>query len=106
MNGRPYTREDDALLRELVGQYPAWKIAVMMARTVHSVRGRMKRLGLVNKLPSNLHWNAKADVNLVRMIQCATDAGMRPVEIASGLQHAAGLSRHAIEDIAAGRTWR
>ena len=53
MNGRPWSREDDALLRRIYPEMPTPQVARRLRRTLAAVYGRADKLGL-NKSPAYL----------------------------------------------------
>lgn len=105
-NGRPYTREEDATLRELAGKVPAADIAAMIGRPKGGVHHRISRLGLDGRLHGERHWNARCGALRAAMIGALHDAGFSIHEIHGVLAESQSLSLQTVSDIAAGRTWR
>lgn len=51
MQGKPWTKEDDALLKDMTGSgAPVHEVAVQLKRNISSVKSRMKKLGLTARV--------------------------------------------------------
>lgn len=80
-NRRPWSEEEDERLCQLMELYPTSKVARRMHRTINSVVGRSKRLGVSSRNRSG--WYTKGDVCRIlgvdhRWVQRRIDSGALP----------------------------
>jgi hypothetical protein len=104
MNGRAYTAEDDAVLRQLIGHQSYETIGAVLGRSASSVHGRAKLLGITpGPRRGEQHHAARLSALQAGMIGALADCGYTAAEIkqAFGLE----VSAQAIRDIGRGSTW-
>lgn len=102
---RPWQTHEDRHLRKRAGVDSITVMAAHLGRSRDAVHGRMKKLGLSGIRRGQEHWNARLTHTLTGMIQALNDAGYRPVEIHTLVTSQVEISRAAVEDVCAGRTW-
>lgn len=103
---KPWSPNEDAYLRQHVGIKSFADIGAALSRSADSVHGRSRKLGLIGIRRGEQHWNAKVDSLKSAMVGALADAGFRPVEIHALLTNRVEISRGAVQDICASRTWR
>lgn len=101
---RRWTRDEEKVVRELAGRKTAAEIALILDRPVNGVHHRIKKLGLRGHIHGEHHWNAKVTQLQADMIGVLRDAGFTATQIKDEFN--LELSKAAIEDIGACRTWR
>ena len=104
VNGRQYTAEDDATLRQLIGHQSYATIGAVLGRSASSVHGRAKLLGITpSPRRGEQHHAAKLSALQAGMIGALIDCGYTAAEIkqAFGLE----ISKQTIGDIGRGTTW-
>lgn len=101
-----WTPMQDAFLRKHAVTHTCEWIGQRIHRSKSAVHARAKRLGVNMTKHGSAHWAARATAELADMIAALGDAGYRPVQIHALLASPPTLSRRAVEDICAGRTWR
>lgn len=106
MNGKPWSKEDDAMLRELVGTMTAESIGKILGRTQRAVWKRVEKLELNGRLHGERHWNAKLSNLQAAMIGALHDAGFTTNEIHGALSRPLEVSLQTTYEICSGRTRR
>jgi len=104
MKAPNWTRGEDTILRELAGVKTAAEIATILGRPKGGIHYRIKKLGLSGRIHGEGHWNAKSTKLQAAMIWTLRDAGFTALEIKRVFS--LELSKAAIDDIGACRTWR
>ena len=95
---------EDAVLRRSAGLCTAAEIGAKLGRSRQAVHARAKLLGVNLTRGGEHHWRARLTELQVQMIAQLKDAGYTAAQIkeAFGVE----VSTGAINDAAAGRTWR
>ena len=81
MNGTPYTKEDDAIIKKYAGKKPVSEVCVLLGRTKHSLYNRIRTMDIKYHLLGESHWKAKISNTHAKMIQVLYDSGFTPKEI-------------------------
>lgn len=103
---RPWTEAEDTILKERARFQSCKRIGQALARSHSSVHARAKRLGISMIKRGEAHWRAKATSEIAAMIGALGDAGFKGVQIHALVTQSLDLSREAVDDIIAARTWR
>lgn len=104
MNCRPWTPEEEQVLRSNDGKLNAQQIGEQLGRSRASVFRRAYVLGISLRKTGDKHWRSKLTELQVQMISCLKDEGYTGEQIR--LAFKLDVTADTINDAAAGRTWR